>query len=49
MQINDKIELHHTIAAGSDGSTLAAFAHDPSQRYDIIITVSCTSTHELHM
>lgn len=34
MQINDNIELHHTIAAGGDGSTLAAFAHDRSQRYD---------------
>lgn len=36
MQINDKIELHHTITAGGDGSTLAVFAHDRSQRYNIM-------------
>lgn len=38
MQMNDKIELHHTIAAGDDASTLAAFAHYRSQRYDIMKT-----------
>lgn len=48
MQMDDKIELHHTIAAGDNGSTLAAFLRSWSIT-KIWYHEKVSGKHEQHM